>query len=158
MDLTFKTEAGIFNYRVCAVILHDNALLATKNDNTSYYYLPGGRVKMHETAQAAMERELYEELGVHGTILRSLWLNQSFFTEDVTREQFHELCLYYLVDVSQTELLSMGKSFSRCEGKKHYLYEWIPLNKLNDTYLYPLFIKEKIHNLPENLTLLTEYD
>lgn len=158
MDLTFKTDKGIFNYRVCAIILHNDALLVTKNKDTPYYYLPGGRVKLHETAQAAMERELYEELGIHGKIVRPLWLNQGFFTEDVTKQRFHELCIYFLIDVSETDIPSRGKSFVRYEGERRYLYEWLPLSRLKDEYLYPLFVKEKIHDLPQNLTLLAEYE
>ena len=158
MDLTFKTQEGIFNYRVCAIILHENSILATKNEGTPYYYLPGGRVKLHETADAAIEREVFEELGVHGKIVRPLWLNQGFFTEDVTKERFHELCLYYLIDLSETDLPARGKSFVRYEGDKRHYYEWIPLSRLRDEYLYPLFIKDKIHDLPENLTLLAEYE
>lgn len=158
MDLTFKTQEGIFNYRVCAIILHDGALLTTKNKNTPYYFLPGGRVKLHETADAAIEREVFEELGVHGKIVRPLWLNQGFFTEDVTKERFHELCLYYLIDLSETDLPARGKSFVRYEGDQRHYYEWIPLSRLRDEYLYPLFIKDKIHDLPENLSLLAEYE
>ena len=158
MDLTFKTDDGIFNYRVCAVILHENSILATKNEGTPYYYLPGGRVKLHETAEAAIERELYEELGVHGKTVRPLWLNQGFFTEDVTGQRFHELCLYYLVDISDTTLLSQGRCFTRTEDDRQYLYQWLPLSDLKDEYLYPLFIKEKIHDLPQNLTILAEYE
>ena len=158
MDLTFKTEEGIFNYRVCAIILHNGALLTTKNNNSPYYFLPGGRVKLHETADAAIDREVYEELGIHGKILRPLWLNQCFFTEDVSKERFHELCLYYLVDISETELPSRGTSFVRYEGDQRYYYEWMPLNRLKDEYLYPLFIKEKIHDLPQTLTILAEYE
>ena len=158
MDLTFETEAGIFNYRVCAVILHGNALLATKNSGTPYYYLPGGRVKLHESAETAMKRELFEELGIDGKILRPLWLNQGFFTEDVTQKRFHELCVYYLVDVSDTDLLGLGRSFVRSEGEKQYLYEWIPLDRLEDEYLYPLFIKNRIRDLPQAFTLLEEYE
>ena len=158
MDLTFKTEAGIFNYRVCAIIIHNGALLVTRNKATSYYYLPGGRVKLHETADAAIEREIYEELGIHGKILRPLWLNQGFFTEDVSKENFHELCIYYLMDISETDLPSKGSSFVRYEGDRCYLYEWLPLSRIKDEYLYPLFIKDKIHDLPEHLTILAEYE
>ena len=158
MDLTFNTPSGIFNYRVCAIILHNDALLATKNDRTSYFFLPGGRVQMHETAEDAIRRELMEELGITVTSLRPLWLNQGFFTEDVTQQKFHELCLYYLVDVSQTDLLAWGDTFIRTEGEKQYLYQWIPLSQLQETYLYPLFIKSKIHDLPDQLTILAEYE
>ena len=158
MDLTFKTPSGIFNYRVCAIILHDDALLATKNDRTPYFFLPGGRVQLHEDAESAIRRELLEELDLCPTALRPLWLNQGFFTEDVTQEKFHELCLYYLVDISGTDLPSRGNPFLRTEGDQTYLYQWIPLVQLQETYLYPLFIKEKIHDLPEHLTILAEYE
>ena len=158
MDLTFRTPEGIFNYRVCAIILHNNTLLATKNNNTPYYFLPGGRVKLHETAEEAIQREIFEELGIQGKIIRPLWLNQGFFTEDVTQEKFHELCIYYLIDVSETDLPTRGESFVRYENKKRYFYEWIPLSRLKDEYLYPLFIKEKIHDLPQNFTMLAEYE
>ena len=158
MDLTFKTPSGIFNYRVCAIILHDDALLATKNDRTPYFFLPGGRVQLHEDAESAIRRDLLEELDLCPTALRPLWLNQGFFTEDVTQEKFHELCLYYLVDISGTDLPSRGNPFLRTEGDQTYLYQWIPLVQLQETYLYPLFIKEKIHDLPEHLTILAEYE
>jgi len=32
MDCTFKTEEGKFNYRVGAIIIHDNKLLMVKNN------------------------------------------------------------------------------------------------------------------------------
>ena len=158
MDLTFKTEAGIFNYRVCAVILHDGKILATKDQNSPYYYLPGGRVKLHEPAEKAIVREVKEELNVEPKIIRPLWLNQGFFTEDVTGARFHELCLYYLVDISETDLLSRGERFTMMESGCTYYYEWIPLSRLESEYLYPLFIKKKIFNLPEHLTVLTEFE
>ena len=108
MDITFHTAEGIFNYRVCGIILHDGKILAMRNPRTPYYYLPGGRVRLHEAAEDALSRELREELEVDARIIRPLWLNQGFFVEDVTGERFHELCLYYLVDISHTDLLSKG--------------------------------------------------
>ena len=158
MDLTFKTDVGIFNYRVCAIILHNDRILATKDQNSPYYYLPGGRVKLHEAAEQAIVREVREELSIEPKIIRPLWLNQGFFTEDVTGARFHELCLYYLVDISETDLLSRGNYFTMMESGRPHYYEWIPLNQLQEEYLYPLFIKEKIFNLPEQLTVLTEYE
>ena len=158
MDLTFKTEGGIFNYRVCAVILHEGKILATKDQNSPYYYLPGGRVKLHEPAEKAIVREVREELDIEPKIVRPLWLNQGFFTEDVTGVRFHELCLYYLVDISETDLLSKGEKFTMIESGRPHYYEWIPLSCLEEAYLYPLFIKKKIFDLPEHLTVLTEYE
>ena len=158
MDLTFPTDTGTFNYRVCAVILHNGSLLAMKTGKTPYYFLPGGRVRMHEPAETAILREIREELHIEPNILRPLWLNQGFFMEDVTGQRFHEICLYYLVDVSQTDLISKGTRFQMRESQQEHFFEWIPLHRLQEEYLYPLFIKEKIFTLPEHLTVLTEYE
>ena len=156
MDLTFKTESGIFNYRVCAVILHDGMILATKDQNSPYYYLLGGRVKLHEPAESAIVREVREKLNVEPVIVRSLWLNQGFFTEDVSAERYHELCLYYLVDAG--ELAARGDYFETTEGGRTHRFEWIPIAELESRYLYPVFIRRAIFDLPETLTIRAEYE
>lgn len=51
MDISFKVENQKFNYRVCAVILSENQILAMRDERSPYFYLPGGRVKMGETAE-----------------------------------------------------------------------------------------------------------
>lgn len=158
MDVTFKTSEGRFNYRVCAVILHGGKVLAMHDERSPYYYLPGGRVALHETAEAAVLRELREELEIDAEIVRPLWLNQSFFTEDVNGERFHELCLYFLVDVSKTSLFERGESFTLHERHHVHDFEWLDCGRLKDEYFYPLFLKDKLDSLPETLTLHTEYE
>ena len=56
MDITFTTEEGRFNYRVCAVLLDGSRILAMHDENSPYFYLPGGRVKMGERAEDAVLR------------------------------------------------------------------------------------------------------
>ena len=73
MDLTFKTTQGRFNFRVGAIIIHNDQVLMVKGG--VYYYSIGGRVKYHET----------------------------FFNEVTLKEHFHEVCLYYLMKVENTE-------------------------------------------------------
>ena len=91
MDITFKTNEGIFNCRVCAVFLHQGRLLVMRDQRSPYYYLPGGRVRLQETLENAVVREVKEELSIDAKIIRPLWLNQGFFTEDVSGENYHEL-------------------------------------------------------------------
>ncbi len=61
MDITFKTEQGRFNYRMCAIIIHNEKILAMKDEHAPYYYLPGGRVNLNETAESAVLREVKDE-------------------------------------------------------------------------------------------------
>lgn len=159
MDITFKTPEGVFNYRVCAIIISNERLLVMKDERSPYYYLPGGRVTLHETAEKAVLREIKEELEINAKIVRPLWLNQSFFTEDVNHEKYHELCLYFLIDVSATDLLSRGNNFVLTEnGRHHHIFSWMPFCELNKNYFYPGFIKKRIFNLPVNLEINTEFE
>ena len=119
MDITFETEAGRFNYRVCAVLLDRGRILAMHDERSPYFYLPGGRVRMGERAEDAVLREVREELGIEARIERPLWLSQAFFIEDVDQTDFHELCLYFLVDASGTDLLARGDRFPVLHGSTH---------------------------------------
>ncbi len=143
MDLTFKTEQGKFNYRVGAIILHDNKLLMVKNNKAPYFYSVGGRVKLHESSEDAIVREVYEETGIHMEIERLGFVHENFFTEDITRERFHELSFFfYMKDMDALNTIFM--SFTE-DGAKEEL-QWIPLYKIADVYLYPEFFKEKLFN------------
>ena len=157
MDITFNTEQGRFNYRVCAIIINEGKLLAMHNETTPYFYLPGGRVKFNETVEEAIVREMQEELNIRCEIVRPLWLNQSFFEEDRTHEKFHEICVYFLVDISKTDILSKGDKFELNNNEGAYQsFEWLDFNRVKEEYLYPTFIKERINNLPENFEILVE--
>ena len=123
MDISFKHEDQKFNYRVCAVILSENKILAMHDERSPYFYLPGGRVAMGETAELAVIREVQEELGITPRIIRPLWLNQAFFTEDVDALRYHELCIYFLMDITDTDLLSRDKNFTTNEGDRIHTFE-----------------------------------
>ena len=158
MDISFAAGEEKFNYRVAAVILNDGKLLAMRDEDSPYYYLPGGRVKLGETAEQAVIREIQEELHVAAEIVRPLWLNQAFFNEDVDGLRYHELCVYFLLDVTNTLLLSSGDRFCLTEGERRNSFEWFGFERLKDEYFHPAFLKEAIFALPEAFTLRTEFE
>ena len=158
MDISFKSGDEKFNYRVCAMMISDGRILAMRDERSPYYYLPGGRVEIGETAENAVIREVQEEVGVTPKIIRPLWLNQAFFTEDVDNLHYHELCIYFLMDISDTDLLTRGKKFTTNEGCRMHTFEWIEFDRLKDEYFYPLFLKKDIFNLPDVFTIRTEIE
>ena len=158
MDISFKMENQKFNYRVCAVILAENKILAMNDERSPYFYLPGGRVMLGETAEQAVVREVQEELGVTPRIARALWLNQAFFTDEVDDIRYHELCIYFLMDISATNLLERGRAFTLTEGKHIHTFEWLEFDRLKDEYFYPVFLKKEIYNLPNEFTLRMELE
>lgn len=158
MDISFDQGNQKFNYRVCAMILSENRILAMRDERSPYFYLPGGRVKMGETAEQAVVREIWEELGVTLKIARPLWLNQAFFTEDVDGIRYHELCIYFLMDLSNTDLLERGISFTLTEGRHTHTFEWLAFDRLRDEYFYPIFLKTQIFHLPKEFTLRAEVE
>lgn len=113
---------------------------------------------MGETAEQAVIREVREELGIPAEIIRPLWLNQAFFTEDVDRMDYHELCLYFLMDISKTNLLVKGDRFTLTEEHHVHDFEWLEFERLEKEYFYPTFMKKAIWNLPNTLTLRAEYE
>lgn len=156
LDITFREEEGTFNFRACAVIIDKRRILTMHDGRSPYYYLPGGRVALHESAEDAVIRECREELDIEPRIARPLWLNQAFFTERVNGQRYHELCLYFLMDVSETGLLSRGDEFSLREGEHINEFKWLSFDQLKDEDFVPNFLKKKIFELPSEFSLNTE--
>lgn len=129
-----------------------------KDERSPYFYLPGGRVQMGETAEHAILRELDEELQIKPEIVRPLWFVQNFFTEDVDKLNYHEICIYFLVDISKTDLLNKGEQFTLYEESHIHVFEWLSFDDLQTSYFYPVFLKKEIHNLPDRFTIRTDYE
>ena len=158
MDISFLCGNQKFNYRVCAIITTDHKILAMRDERSPYFYLPGGRVAMGETAEQAVVREVEEELGITPKIIRPLWLSQAFFTEEVDNLRYHELCICFLMDISGTSLPAKGKTFTFKAGSHTHTFEWLDFDRLKEEYFYPIFLKKEIFNLPKVLTIRTDVE
>ena len=150
MDVTFQTDVGRFNYRVAGVLIHENRLLVMTDERSPYYYLPGGRVSMNEESTMAIKREIKEELDVEVEATQLLLIVENFFVEQQSQEQFHEIGMYYLLQLTEEDILKRGQEFIMNEGGyKKLSFLWIPLEKIKHLNIYPLFLKERIMNLPQ---------
>ncbi len=147
MDISFKSSEGAFNYRVAAIIVNDGKLLVLQDEGIPHDYLPGGRVHLGEPAEAALVREVREELDIDLPPHRLVFMAESFFTLMGTR--YHEMCLYHLME-APPELLARGESFTWVEGDEVHHFRWVKFEELRDLSFFPIFFKERIFSLPDS--------
>lgn len=146
MDISFKTAQGAFNYRVAAIIVHQGRILIMQDEGIPHDYLPGGRVHLREPAEAALIRELHEELDLVPPPCRLVFIAESFFM--LLGTHHHEVCLYYLMD-APAELLARGDCFTRAEGQEVHHFRWVRFAELARLSFYPIFLKDRIFSLPD---------
>lgn len=154
MDLTFNTLDGKFNYRVGAIIIHDNKLLVVKNRKATYFYSVGGRVKYNETCEEAVKREVKEELGIEMDIDRAVFFHEQFFDEKDSKEHFHEIAMYYLMKVSDniTDISCCSLTHNDIEEE----LTWLPIDSLINYTVFPKFFETELLNLPKSLKNIVE--
>jgi 8-oxo-dGTP diphosphatase len=107
--------------RVAAVITHDNRILLVEHRKRGqrYWVLPGGRLEGNETLDAALRRELREELGLSASIGRL-----AIVCETIAPDR-HVVNLIYLAEVGE-------KAEPRLDAKDPVLsdWKWLPLTEL----------------------------
>ena len=143
MDVVFTTGEGVFNYRVAGVWFEKDAVLLHRSINDSHWALPGGRVSLMEESAHAVEREFLEELGIQVQVEKFLWSTENFFK--YKEKNFHEIGFYYFVSpVAAYKVKS--EPFFGIEGEQ-LVYQWIPIDKLDEISLQPAFLKDELKKL-----------
>ena len=139
-DVCFERGGLLFRLRAAAIIIHEGCVLMVRNDCASYYYSVGGAVRLGETMQDAVRREVLEECGLDLGILRLAAIHQNFFLDsEPGGHRWHELAFYFLMDY-KGERLSNTRSFSML-GNPETLH-WIPLGTYSQHKAYPVFLAD----------------
>ncbi len=154
MDISLRNEAGWFNLRTGAIIVSGGRILTMRDEGIDHDYLPGGRIRLRETAEAALARELREELDLPLPDHRLVFIAESFFT--FRGLPCHEVCFYHLME-APPDLLARGECFTRTEGDEVHHFRWIDYGDLASLPFFPLFLKERIFSLPEHPEHITCY-
>ena len=146
VDINFSTPVGGFSVRAAAVILRGAEVLLCHFDGgreSSFWFLPGGRVQLFESSSAALERELFEELGVHVTCGRLLWIAENAFPAQGVPT--HELVFYYSATLPESAPLgSAAGRISGVEPDSKISFAWHQLSQLGDVDLRPALIKDRL--------------
>ena len=143
-----------FNLRVAGVAYGPNGVLLQQAVGTDFWFLPGGRVELLESADEALRRELHEELGVEVTVERLLWVVENFFTLEGRR--FHELGLYFQVALPPG-VPAAGQFLGR-EPDVPLVFAWFPLERLADVVLHPSFLRTALAHPPASVRHLVHRD
>ena len=147
--ICFDIGDARFNYRVAGIALRDNHVLLNRVGGEDYWILPGGRVNMGETSIDALRREMQEEVQEDVQVGQLLWVVESFFG-NVESKNYHELGLYYLMDLTPESLISRTtEPFAAMDGHISLTFQWFSLEELDQVTLYPPFLVEGLRNLPE---------
>lgn len=142
MDLTVVLDNKKLNIRACALIIHNNKLLVHNNINENHVALVGGRVKIGESSEDTLKREIKEEMGKEIEILEYVSTIENFF--DADDMPYHEIMFVYRVDFKDDADKKIIDSIKNIEGEDELRYDWIDIDKIEQYPLKPQILKRMI--------------
>ncbi|HEX9132501.1 MAG TPA: NUDIX domain-containing protein [Ktedonobacteraceae bacterium] len=156
--ITFKPAEIRFTYRVGGILIHHEHLLCQAASEEGFWFLPGGRAELGESASVSLLREMQEELGVAMKIERLLYVVENFFNDP--NDAWHELGLYFLISAPASSYLNQSlETFTRWdEAGNHLRFEWLPIARLEAYTLYPPFFQKALQEIPEHTVHFEEHN
>jgi ADP-ribose pyrophosphatase YjhB (NUDIX family) len=155
--ITFKPAGMRFTFRVGGILIHHEHVLCQADPQEDYWFLPGGRAELGESASVSLLREMQEELGVAMKIERLLYVVENFFNDP--NDSSHELGLYFLVTAPVNSYLHQSlETFTRVdEVGNHLRFDWLPITQLEAFTLYPPFFQRALQEIPEHTVHFEEH-
>ena len=142
-DMCVPCGDGFLNIRVGALIVKDGRMLMVES-RMGYLYSVGGRIKMGETAQEAVVREVFEETGVRMSVKKLIAVHENYFYGDSPSKlgkQIYEIAFYFLMDVPKD---FEPVSHTVTEGDVSENLVWIAPD--TEKKIYPDFFREEVLN------------
>lgn len=109
MDIIFRTDKAVFNYRVAGIWIENGHVLIHRFVNDNHWSLPGGRVSITEESKTSLKREFLEELNVNIEVERLIWVLENFFNYE--GKDFHEIGYITLLNQIKIQFYLMKNIF-----------------------------------------------
>jgi ADP-ribose pyrophosphatase YjhB (NUDIX family) len=159
--ISFDQGTTRFNYRIVGVALNGNRVLLHRAEHENFWSLPGGRCEPLEPATETLKREMREEMGAEVQVERLLWVVENFF--ELGGKTYHELGLYFLMTFApdsplyeKTEFLGNEAFFA--DKELLLIFQWFPLDALEEIPLYPAFLRQGLRAIPETTQHVVHVD
>jgi ADP-ribose pyrophosphatase YjhB (NUDIX family) len=139
-----EVEASKLSYRpsVYGIIIQDDKILLVPQFDG--YDFPGGGMKIHETLEEALKREVKEETGLDILQDQIVACEHSFFLLPNVNIPVSSILIFYVCKVVDGEITDAY--FDEYEKKYAKKAEWISLNKLGEIkYINSVNSLEIIH-------------
>lgn len=141
-DMSVACSDGMLNIRAGAIIMKDGKVLMIGNKRTPYLYSVGGRIKMGETAEEAVVREVFEETGVKMQVERLGFVHENYFCGDSAHnfgKMIYEISFFFYMKVPD-DFSPVCESFTD-DGNEEFLI-WVSPN--DDVKIYPEFFRTEL--------------
>lgn len=141
-DLTVDFEDGRLNCRAAGIIIHEGKVLFHKNPQETYYALLGGRVKICESSDNTVIREMKEELGKDVEVTGYVATVENFF--NLRGKDYHEILFVHKAEFVDESDKKITETLHNVENnsEKHIQYEWLSIDELDKYDIRPKAIKK----------------
>ena len=141
-DMTVPCGDGFLNIRSGAIILKNGRFLMVGNERAPYLYSVGVRVKMGETAEEAIIREVFEETGVRMTVDRLGFVHENYFYDDSPVKMgklIYELSFFFYMNVPE-DFEPVSNSFTEDDSREYLT--WVSPD--DPRTVYPAFFRTEL--------------
>lgn len=151
-DCGFGKGNNWFRFRTGGIIINNNKMLFVKSTIGDYFYMVGGGVQLGETSETCIEREIYEETGMHTCVERLAVICENFFKGvggTIDGLDCHTIEFYYYMKVLDEDL-------KLCKNKTDDGEQlvWLPLEEIASKEIKPTFLKEIISNVINEINII----
>ncbi|MFD0846528.1 NUDIX hydrolase [Streptococcus saliviloxodontae] len=126
----------VYGVRATALLVKEETILLVKQGNQ--YKTIGGAVKVSETSEEAVVREVKEELGISVKVTDLAFVVENRFTANGLN--FHNIEFHYFVEPLGEVPIKM------VEANCSYPCEWISFDQLANRDIRPSFLKTELPN------------